>query len=141
MRREGRERATLGAVAMLSPSCSLGYSRELQGRVDQLETQSGIVPDTHVSQRAPVLQQSTAKHEALLPIGQQRKNLLDIFAAHEHGEDGAHGVAALDREGDGSLVCGYLYKEFHGLRIWRLNMGPGQLRRAGCTGRPRRSVS
>ena len=82
------------------------------------------MPDTHVSQRAPVLQQSTVKHEALLPIGQQRKNLLDIFVAHEHGEDGAHGGAALDREGDGSLVCGYLYKEFHGLRILRLNMGP-----------------
>ena len=110
---------------MLSRSCSLGYSslRGLQGRVDQLE--SGLVPDAHVSQRAPVVQQRTAEHEALLPAGQQRKNLFDICAAHERGEDGAHSVAAVDREGDGSLVCGYLYKDFHGLRVEPSDMRAG----------------
>ena len=56
-----------------------------------------------------VLQKGVTKHEALQTIRL-------LFVAEDCGEDGAHSVAALDRDGCGSLKGVDLDKGLRGLR-------------------------
>ena len=66
--------------------------------------------DAGFRERATVVQKGVTKHEAL----HTDRLLFDVFVAEDCGEDGAHNVAALDRDGCGSLKGGDLDKGLRG---------------------------